>query len=191
MASKCFALTGGIATGKSFILKEFRRQGFKTIDCDSIVASLYRNETVKRKLRKEFGTANKKGLGGIVFASPSKRKKLEFILHPIVLRELRKRLSALKKQKKPVVVDVPLFFESRQPFHGLFSGVSAVRTTKKQQLARLAERGFSKKEALQRINSQMPLVKKLKKSDYIINNTKSKPFTIKQVRLLAKKLGDF
>ena len=115
----CFALTGGIASGKSFVLEEFKKQGFKTLDCDSIVGKLYREKKVKRKLEKGFGTANKEKLSKIVFAFPSKRKKLEALLHPLVFRELKKKLSALKKGKKPAVVDAPLLFESREPFQKL------------------------------------------------------------------------
>ncbi len=186
--SKFFILTGGIASGKSFVLKEFEKHGFKIIDSDAIVSSLYRNKFVKSKILKEFGTVNKSEIGEIIFSSLKKRKKLESILHPFVFKEIKLNLLKFKKSQIPIIVDIPLFFELKSKYFLKHSGVIVIKCFKKNQIQRLLKKGFSKKQAFLRINSQMPLNKKLNKADYIINNSKDKKFALFEVRKLVKVL---
>ncbi len=188
MVKGVFALTGGIASGKSFVLHEFKKMGFKTIDSDKIVSSLYNDKKIKKNIKKIFNTTNKKKISQIVFSSKTEKKKLESLLHPLVKKII---VNRIKKFKKPVLADIPLIFESKTNFKPLFSHIIVVKSTQKQQVERLKLRGFTKKQALSIIKSQMPLSKKLKKAHFIIDNSKTKTLTKKQIRILAKKMREF
>jgi len=173
------ALTGGIASGKSTVLEMLSKK-FPVIDSDAIVAELYKNKRVCSKIKNELGTCDKKELSGIVFNNKNKRTLLEKILHPLVLKEIKSQLKRLKKQNKKIAfVDVPLLFESGS--EKKFDYTLCVCCTKSQQIERLHKKGFSRRDALMRINSQMLLKKKIKYADFVIYNNKSLKNTRMQI----------
>ena len=178
-------LTGSIATGKSTVLGFFSGFGAATIDSDAIVAQLYKKPVVKKFLKKNFGTAQKKALAKKAFSDKALRLKLEAFLHPLVFAEIKKQSKKLRK-RKIIIVDVPLLFEKR--LQKKFSKIIVVKSTRKQQLVRLRKKGFSKKEALARINSQLPISRKLKKADFIIDNRGSVFQTRAQVKKILEEL---
>jgi dephospho-CoA kinase len=184
------ALTGSIASGKSLVLKELSKH-FKVINADKIAHSLYNKKSIKEKLLDFFGTYNRKKLSLIVFKDKKKLKKLEKIFWPLVLKEINKKIRALKKKKiKVIVIEVPLLFEAR--LEKKFDFIILVYCQRKKQIQRLLKKGFSFNEAIQRIKSQMPLNKKIKKADFIINNSFSFNKTRKQIAkllFLLKKLS--
>jgi len=167
------ALTGGIATGKSTVAKFFSFFGFTVIDADNIahevldqqykaVGKLFGDEVIKNKKVK------RKKLGKIVFKDEKKRKELETLVHPLIYEEIERLSEAEDRLVKPYLIDIPLFFETkRYPIKKSL----LVYTDKKTQIKRLMHReGYSKKEAKRRIDSQLDIEKKRKKSDYIIDN---------------------
>lgn len=178
------ALTGGIASGKSTVLKMLSRK-FAVMDSDAIVSALYRNKKICNKIKKFFGTCDKETLAGVVFSSKSKRKKLEAILHPFVLKEIKKKLALLEeKNEKIAFVEVPLLFESG--FNKFFDFSLCVFCTREQQISRLQKKGFSRKQALQRISAQIPLKQKIKSADFLIDNSKTLNETRKQTNNFIK-----
>lgn len=167
------ALTGGIATGKSTVAKFFSFFGFTVIDADNIahevldqqykaVGKLFGDEVIKNKKVK------RKKLGKIVFKDEEKRKELEALVHPLIYEEIERLSEAEDRLAKPYLIDIPLFFETkRYPIEKSL----LVYADKKTQIKRLMHReGYSKKEAKRRIDSQLDIEKKRKKSDYIIDN---------------------
>lgn len=176
---KVIGLTSGIGAGKTTVLRMFRKLGAKTINADEIVKKLYKKKSMKQQLKKNFHTFDKKALAGIVFSDKKKLENLEKIVHPLVFREIKKQLG---KSKKPglAVVEVPLLFESKK-FLQLVDHVIAVKAKKRQQIARLKKKGVPRKHVLQRMAFQLPLKEKLKRADFVIDNSKSLSFTKKQV----------
>ena len=167
------ALTGGIATGKSTVAKFFSFFGFTVIDADNIahevldqqykaVGKLFGDKVIKNKKVK------RKKLGKIVFKDEEKRKELEALVHPLIYEEIERLSEAEDRLAKPYLIDIPLFFETkRYPIERSL----LVYADKKTQIKRLMHReGYSKKEAKRRIDSQLDIEKKRKKSDYIIDN---------------------
>ena len=180
-------LTGGVATGKSNVRRHFSMLGAPAIDADRIVAKLYRNEKIRAKITREFGTASKPKIAEIIFSSRVKRKKLESILHSPTLKEIRKLLQQHRKKKtKIVVVEVPLLFEAN--LQKRFHKIIVVKVPKKTQLRRLMKKGFSRVAALKRINALMPLRRKLKHADYVIDTSGTKPQTLAKTRKVYNKL---
>ena len=186
-------LTGGIASGKSSVLKDFKRLGARVLDCDRMAREVVRpGQPALRKIRKAFGkevllkngSLNRPAMAKIVFKSRPKRKKLEKIIHPEVVRLLKKRMACIPSGL--VVADVPLLFESG--LERMFDKTLVVWTPLKTQLARLMDRsGMSKGEALSRINAQWPLARKRKMADFTLDNSGFWADSRSQTVSLAKK----
>ena len=73
------ALTGGIATGKSTVIKLLALAGFRVIDADKIAHEVLNeeHETISKLFGKEFvnqGKVDRKILGEVVFHNRDKRK---------------------------------------------------------------------------------------------------------------------
>ncbi len=182
------ALTGSIASGKSAILRFFAQQGIPTIDADEIVKALYRRREVKEKVLALFHTFDRKAIASQIFSSPSKRKELEELLHPLVGWEIKEKMRSLQeKGEKMVVVEVPLLFEA--DLQKLFDRAIAVKVSKQEQIARLKRQGLSEKEFLLRINSQLSTEEKVKKADFVIDNNGSLQHAFKQAEKILRQLN--
>jgi len=73
-AKKIIGLTGGIASGKTTVLNEFKKLGIKTISCDEIAKKIYKRTNVHKRIKKLFGTSNRKKIAKIIFSDSAKRK---------------------------------------------------------------------------------------------------------------------
>ncbi|MFH1239810.1 MAG: dephospho-CoA kinase [Candidatus Diapherotrites archaeon] len=187
-------VTGCFGSGKSTALEYFKDEGFPVINLDRIVSKLYRDNKIKEKILKGFGTVNKQKLSEVIFSSPVKKRKLELILHAPALKEmnlqikkLEQRMTKLKKKKKKIVfVEVPLLFEAK--LEKKFNKIVVVELSKKMCVERLLKKGFSEKEILERLDSQMGISKKTKKADFVINNSKNKNTLRTQIKKICSEL---
>lgn len=181
-------LTGNFGMGKSSVLSIFRKLGARTIESDRIVDSLLKEKIIINKVSTILGEAvfdrnkglDKKKIAKIIFSSNQKRKQLEKLLHPLVIKRVNAYARKMEKRKVILIVEVPLLFEGR--YGDLFDKVITVYTTQKTALKRLRLDGFSRKEALARLRTQMPVRIKKKQSDYVIDNNKSKAETLRTVK---------
>jgi dephospho-CoA kinase len=92
----------------------------------------------------------------------------------------------LKRGRGIMVVDFPLLFETRM--EGEFDKVVVVYAQRSHQLHRLRRKGMEAKDALCRINAQLPMQKKLSKAHYIIDNRRAYSFLKAQAHTLYRKL---
>ncbi|MED1861918.1 dephospho-CoA kinase [Fictibacillus nanhaiensis] len=175
-------LTGGIATGKSTVSNIIRSQGIPVVDADIISREVVMPEKeAYQKIVACFGeqilnddkTINRAGLGEIIFNDSEKRTMLNDIVHPAVREEMRQQADAyLRSGESIVVMDIPLLFES-QLTH-MVDRTWLVYATPEIQLQRLIKRDdFSEKQAMSRIQSQMPIDEKKELADVVINNNQS------------------
>lgn len=182
-------MTGNMGSGKTTVLNSVRSPLVGKVSADKIVSGLYKNEAVKKKLVKKFGTAKRKEIAGIAFSSKAKRKQLEKILHPLVWKEIKSRTSAFKKKgKKLVIVEAPLLFEAG--WQKKFDKAILVRAGKKKCVARLVKKGMGKKEAGARLEAQMPESKKIKACQFSIDNNGQKARAIAKAKRIVKELMD-
>jgi len=166
-------LTGGIATGKSSVAKIFESFDFKIIDADRVAHEML--ELHQDKIVELFGSqyildgkVNRKALGTLIFGNKQEKLRLETLLHPLIFSEIEKQALELDLLKKPYLVDIPLFFETKRY---AIEKVIVVYVPRKLQLKRLMARDSSTKEASeQRINSQIEIDKKKQQSTYLIDN---------------------
>ena len=153
-----FALTGGIACGKSLAAKMLNDLGVETLDADDIVHELLPDPAERRRIAAE------------VFADPAKRRALERELHPQVRARLFAWLDAPRAASAPPrVAVVPLLYEAG--WEGDFDLVGCVASARESQLARMtARRGYSREEALARLAAQLPVEDKAARADFVICN---------------------
>ena len=178
MSKYVIGLTGGIACGKSNLSKALKAQGVPVIDADEISRSLTAaGGPALPAIREIWGEKvfegeelNRRALSDIVFSDPNEREKLNGILHPMVLSEIHRQMD---EQDGPVVMDVPLLYEV-----GMDSWCQEIwcaYVPQKEQVRRVRKRGqITYKEALRRIHSQMPVMEKRKRADYVIRTEGTK-----------------
>ena len=170
------ALTGGIATGKSYVLQKLQARGVACIDADEIAHGVMAAGTeATTAIAERFddvlaadGAVDRQKLGPIVFADPAARRDLEAIVHPAVYRSIEAALRAFERigGTPLVVVDVPLLYETGRASD--FTKVVDTTCSPATQLARLQERGFTAEAAQQRLDAQLPAEEKARRADYVI-----------------------
>lgn len=194
-------LTGGIACGKSTVVDQFKKLGAKIIDADKIAHQVLReNLKVKNKIIKNFGREifekggeiNRKKLGEIVFSNKNKLKLLNRITHPLIITEIKKQIHnlltyQLTNLSTVIILDAPLLFEAK--ITHLVDKIVVISVPKEIQLKRLMERNrLSKKEVLQRINSQWDIRKKIRFADFVVDNTQPISRVRQQIYQIWQKL---
>jgi dephospho-CoA kinase len=171
------ALTGGIATGKSYVLNRLRLRGVPCLDADELAhgamaAGTEASQVIAARFGAEVldasGAVDRRKLAPLVFADPNARRDLEAIVHPAVYRAIEAGLRAFELiGGSPVaVVDVPLLYETG--LDARFARVIATTCAPDVQLARLRERGLSEAEAHQRVAAQLPASEKAARADFVI-----------------------
>ena len=186
---KVIGLTGSFGTGKTFVASIFKSLGAKVIDADRIAHKVIRKGSNEyRRIVKLFGKniLNGEGeidrgkLGKIVFSNAALLRKLAGIVHPKVTREIRRSVGNAGKEDT-VVIDAPLLIEAN--LGKLIDKLVVVRCSKRRQIERCQEKFcLQKKEILRRIESQIPLKKKMKMADLVIDNSLTRSRTREQVR---------
>jgi len=171
------ALTGGIATGKSYVLAALRRRGVPCLDADQLSHGVTAEGTeATRAIGERFGldvidasgAVDRRKLGSIVFADEQARSDLEAIVHPAVSRAIAAGLRAFELTERPAlaVVDIPLLYETRREAD--YDRVIATVCSREIQIARLGERGLNETDVAQRLAAQLPAEAKAARADFVI-----------------------
>jgi len=185
------ALTGGIATGKSYVLERFRNLGAATLDADALAHGVTAAGTEATALiAARFGAGilapdgavDRRKLGPLVFADDRARKDLEATVHPAVYRAIQAgtRAFELAGDAAVLVIDIPLLYETGRPAE--FDAVICTVCPPAVQLARLRERGLSEDAARQRLAAQMPAEEKAQRANHVIRTDGTFDETDRQVR---------
>ncbi|MEP7309379.1 MAG: dephospho-CoA kinase [Acidobacteriota bacterium] len=190
------ALTGGIATGKSYVLERFRRRGIPVLDADTLAHGVMAPGTeATAAIAARFGAVigadgavDRAKLGPIVFADENARRDLEAIVHPAVYRAIAAGLRAFERigGSPLVVVDVPLLFETDHASD--FDRVIVTAAPVDVQLERLRVRGLSEPEARQRLAAQQSTDEKIARADFVIRTDGAFEDTDRQVEDLLQVL---
>jgi dephospho-CoA kinase len=192
-------LTGNFGMGKTTVLRMFGKMGAHTYDIDSFVNSMLGKSEIIKKIVKVLGSSvlskrqkkislDKKRVADLIFNDPEKRMAVEKIIHPEVLKLVKQTRSRILKGEPAalIVFEVPLLFEAG--YEKNFDEIVVVYTSRKKAVARLAEKGLSKNEALERMRVQMSVAAKLALSDYSINNNYGLQRTEKRVKQILAEL---
>lgn len=186
-------LTGGIASGKSTVLRWLQKQKVPYIDADVVAREVVKPGTPGlQELADAFGphtvladgTLDRAYVGSVVFSDPKALERINAILQP----HIRGRIQALTEQweaqgERAIVYDIPLLFET--DWHTKMDEIWLVYVNPATQLERLMKRnGYSEQEALDRIHSQMSLDEKRALSTVVIDNSGTMKQLEKQLRRL-------
>jgi dephospho-CoA kinase len=187
-------LTGNYGMGKSIVLSQFEKLGAITLDSDRIVDFLLSEakviENIKgllgNKVFDEDGNLMKKKVADLIFKNDILKSSLEDLLHPLVFEKIEGFLKTITDQHAVVVIEVPLLFE--RGYERRVQRTVTVFTNEKTALHRLEKSGVSKDDAMQRLQSQIPIEMKTMKSDFKIDNNGTLDETMKQVTEIYNKL---
>ena len=171
------ALTGGIATGKSYVLDRFRARGVPCLDADELAHGVLEAGTqATAAIAARFGpdvlradgSVDRGKLGPIVFADPAARRELESLTHPAVYRAIAAGLRAFELTEGPpfAVVAIPLLYETGHASD--YDRVIVTVCAPEMQIARLVARGMSEADARRRLAAQMPAADKAERADFVI-----------------------
>ena len=193
-------LTGGLASGKSFVGRALADLGCLVIQADVLGRQVLEEggETYKavvatfgQDILDPDGGINRRRLATIVFSDPEQLAKLNALVHPPV--KLRERdLAAEFAREHPhgiAVTEAAILVEtgSYKDYDRLIVAVCRPE----QQIERSMERdGLSREEVLHRLSRQMPLEEKVKYADFIIDTSGSKENTLQQVRTVYQSLRE-
>ena len=173
--STVIGLTGPIASGKSLALELFIKEGALGVSADAVSASLLTEPACYSKILRKFGSdkiltnglLDKEKLAAVVFSSPAKRKWLESLLHPRILRRIHSLIT--KSNKKISVVEMSLLFEA-----GLaecFTVTVCLAAPEKILEARALRRGWSRAQYGSRVKAQLPAAQKYARADIALENS--------------------
>ncbi len=195
------ALTGGIATGKSYCAARLAALGAPVIDADVLARDAVTPGTPGlAAVAARFGAGvlaptgdlNRAALASIVFANPAARADLEAIVHPVVYRGIRQWFDDLESRgpgATVAVASIPLLYETRREDD--FDQVVVAACTHQQQIDRLMARdALSLADARARLASQWPIEEKARLADYVIDTSGTFEETDRQVEAVWQKLSE-
>ena len=192
------ALTGGIATGKTWVRARFDDLGVPTIDADVLAREVVAPGTpglaavvtrFGRDMLTGAGALDRQKLGRLVFADPDARRALEEIIHPEVRKTIDQWFDALDPRvHRWALADIPLLYETGRDRD--FDAVIVVACNPETQVKRIVARdGLSDEEARQRMGAQIPIDEKTARADYVIRTDGTLDDTDDQVKAIWKALG--
>jgi dephospho-CoA kinase len=190
------ALTGGIATGKSYVRARFEQLGVPTCDADTLARAVVAPGTdglaaVVRvfgaEVLGEHGGLDRRRVAAIVFPDPAKRRQLEEIVHPAVRRATDAWFEHLEPATPFAIADIPLLYETGRDRD--FDEVIVTACDPAIQVTRIMERDhLTEADARLRIEAQLPIQEKVRRADYIIRTDGAFEETDRQVQEVFERL---
>jgi dephospho-CoA kinase len=187
-------LTGGIASGKSYVASLLGELGASTVDADEVARELVvPGSTGLVQVVAAFGfeillpsgELDRAKLGEIVFADPEKRIELERILHPLIKARTTQLIS--EQPSDIVVYAVPLLVEANVDYP--FDTIITVEAGVEKQVSRLmSSRQMSESDARARVLAQTTSAKRLARANFVIDSSGPKEQTRLQVVEVWKQL---
>lgn len=188
------AITGTIASGKTYVLNCLKELGFSVLSSDVVVDKLLKENLIVIKYLKENfpevyenNILNKKKLALRVFENDLILKKYEDVIYQ-ELNKLRDKFIIKNKNKKLLFFEIPLLFEKNLEEN--YDKIILIDANRPDLKKRLKEREkILGKELLKKIISkQIPNQVKYNKVDYIINTSVNNNELKEQINRIIKNL---
>jgi dephospho-CoA kinase len=170
-------LTGQIGAGKSTAAKTMARLGASVIDADQIGREVVeRSNALRRKLAQAFGPEiidahgqlRRKKLAALAFADKQAQATLNALVHPYLLKELRRQAGMLIRSECVVVIDAALLLNWGMDRE--VDVVLVIHALRAERLKRLKTKGISPEDALARERAQLPYREFQSRSNRVILN---------------------
>ena len=152
------AVTGGIGSGKSAVLKEIARMGYPTCSADTFAKDMYEHKEIFAAVARLFpecvdgNTVDRKKLAQTVFSDREKLSELNHITHPFIMRETLRFMQ--NAEGNAVFAEIPLLFEGG--YEKMFDRIIVVMRAKAARLHSVVERdALTESEVLDRMKNQI------------------------------------
>lgn len=151
-------VTGGMASGKSTLVRRLAEAGFHVVDADRIVAELYApggagaaalSELLGPEVLDENGAVHKPAVASIIFTQPDMRRRVEALVHPLVHEHFKKLAGALSGV---IVYEATLLVESGHA--DAFDLTLSVEADAERRLEWAVARGMERDDAAARLAAQ-------------------------------------
>ena len=189
-------ITGQIGAGKTEAAKIFAECGAYVISADKIGRDVVEKKPeVLARLIKAFGNdiltpkgnLRRKYLARLAFADENKKKKLNKIVHPALLKELRRQSKEALKDHGIVVIDAALLLD--WGWDKKVDLTIVIHASDKSKIARLVKKGYTANEAKMRLRSQLKLKEFRARADIIIHNNKSLNYLELRIKKILRTVG--
>ena len=197
-----WAVTGGIACGKSAVITAFENLGVTCYSADKDAREAMNDPEVNHAVRMAFpdaidqsGQLDRAKLGQLIYSDLQRRKLLGVIMHPFIRSRMNQRIEQnhASDVTSLELYEVPLLFEGR--LESWFDGSICVACNLDEQKRRLCERHHARyatvltnEEVSQILASQLPVTEKAALADYVIDNSGSPNDLVNAVQKLFETL---
>ncbi|MBE5984801.1 MAG: dephospho-CoA kinase [Paenibacillaceae bacterium] len=173
---KVIGLTGGVGAGKSLVLTILKtKYNAEVMEADKVAHELMEpgeegylgiKETFGEAILNSDGTINRTALGKVIFDNESAREQINSIIHPLVWKRIRQKISA--SQAGLIVVEFAIMGEEAEDIYDEMWYVHASEEVRMRRL--LKNRGYSKERSEKMIRSQASEQEYARRCDRIIEN---------------------
>jgi dephospho-CoA kinase len=187
-------LTGGFATGKSFVGKALEDVGCHLLKADEIGHAVMAPDGAAYpeivhefgpEILAEDGRIDRRKLGAQVFGDPAKLGLLNSFIHPHVIEEEERWMARIGAADPHAIAVVEAAILIETGSYKRFQKIVLTVCDRELQIERAMRRdNLSREEVLDRLNRQMPLDEKRKYADFVVDTSGAKASTIEQVARL-------
>ncbi len=191
-------LTGGYASGKTFVARELEHLGCHVIYADELGhrvllpdGAAYPDviQAFGRDILAEDGIIDRKKLAAIVFDSPELLEKLSGFVHPAVFRLEKQLLDSFAREDPQgvAVIEAAILIETER--YKVFDRLILTACDLETQIARGMKRDhLTQEQVLARLEKQMPVEEKRKYAHYVVDTSGSKEHTVLQIARIYAEL---
>ena len=190
------AITGSLCSGKSTVVAMLRARGAGVFDADKRVHRYYcdKKSSVYKQIKIFFpsvldrrGRILRRRLRQIVFSNYHSLKRLENIIHPLVIQELKAWVKNNSQKAGIFIAEIPLLFEKK--LDKMFDAIILVCTPESILLQRIKKKlGIPRDEALKRLSLYIPTENKKRVSRFVIDNNSTINHLRRKVGLVWEEL---
>jgi dephospho-CoA kinase len=191
-------LTGGLASGKSFVGHALRDLGCHLIEADELGHQvLLPGAEAYGAVVNAFGDdildqdrfIDRHKLSQRVFGKPEELEKLSNLVHPAVGARQQQAIAEIARQDPNAIVVVEAAILVETGSYKKFDRLIVAVCSAEQQMERAMRRGaYTKEDVMARLSNQLPLEEKLRVADYVVDTSGTKENTLEQVKALYSSL---
>ncbi len=200
-------LTGGLASGKSFVGETLVSLGCALLKADEVGHRLLEPDGAAypmvlaafgNSILEPDGRIGRTRLADLVFGHPDRLQRLNAIIHPLVFQEEERFFESLARREAEAhrggsepahrvgVVEAAILIETGN--HENFEKIWVAWCPREAQIERAVHRGMSREQALSRLEHQMPLDEKRAYADEVIDTSGTKDETRANVGAAYRRL---
>lgn len=194
-------LTGGLASGKSFVATVFSKLGAHVVEADQLghevlapggAAYAAVVETFGTSILDANGAINRAQLGNFVFGNPEALERLNAIVHPAVQQLAQQRFAEIGTRDPHAVVIYIAAILVETGAYKQFPRLIVTTCTREQQIERALHRpGATLADVEARLARQLPPEQKLALATHIIDTSGTTEETSRQTKLVFEDLRTF